>query len=606
MKSIYKLNKLIFLSIIFVIIISTNVYAKELEEVSVDEIRKSIENGTDIYLNGVRIKGDLYLNVNEVLVYGTTDKGLELVSQYLAVTSNISNFENDSYIIDVKGKMIIENSIFENDLYIYNVDFMKYINFHNTTFNGDVYFNNVNFIGNVFFDQVNFMNDARFENSNFSKDANFIHANFNFVSFENTSFANNTNFNSAHFNDKAFFNNVVFSKDANFDQVNFMNDAWFENSNFSKDANFIHANFNFVSFVNTSFANNTNFNSAHFNDNAYFNDAVFKDANFKEVYFMKFVKFQNTSFEGISNFILAHFNGNTFFNNANFKDEVFFSLTVFGDSGNVNHIVSFGGANFRKKACFNGSSFSGYTNFLDANFDDYADFSFTNFNKLHLYGATFKYVNLFQSDYNRVDVKWSAIKNALFFEGSTYLQLIKNFRDIERFDDADEVYYEYQDYKRKSNGGLWDYLTWILCGYGVKPLRTIIVGLFIMLIIFPIIYLLLGMSVFSAIECSFVVFFKGYDPEFARNDLSGSSKLINLIQHMKIWISAKKWPNRYNLNLKKRLNWDLIGKFYINLIGLLNINRKILIKFFMIIETFFGWLILALFIVTLVNVMIRP
>ena len=181
-------------------------------------------------------------------------------------------------------------------------------------------------------------------------------------------------------------------------------------------------------------------------------------------------------------------------------------------------------------------------------------------------------INLNESDYQSIKISWNSLKNdVLIFDGATYIRLIKNFKEIERFDDADDAYYEYREQKRKTEGGLWDYLIWVISGYGVKPLRPIGIGLAIIMV-FPLIYWL-GMSKSAALECSGVAFISGYNRDFVNNEF------------------FTRYPS---LETK---------------IGILSrgiLTGKRLIKFFMFSESLLGWLVLGLFIVTLANVMIRP
>ena len=154
---------------------------------------------------------------------------------------------------------------------------------------------------------------------------------------------------------------------------------------------------------------------------------------------------------------------------------------------------------------------------------------------------------------------------------------------MERFDDADKAYYQHRKQSRKDENGLpWKLIIMELtCGYGVRPLNAVVSGLFLAFILFPIIYMLLGMSFFSALECSCVTFITGYNHEIAKNNNFTNShgwhrKIVELLP--------------YDF-LNKKLSW---------------LTHAGLIKFTLISEGLLGWLILALFLVTLANVMIRP
>lgn len=96
--------------------------------------------------------------------------------------------------------------------------------------------------------------------------------------------------------------------------------------------------------------------------------------------------------------------------------------------------------------------------------------------------------------FNRLYIKWGDIKTHLKyryddeFDWATYSALVKNFRDLVRYDDADNCYYEFrkkhQDAKswlRENRSGisrfdwskLYDHISWRSCGYGVRLRFTI-------------------------------------------------------------------------------------------------------------------------------------
>ncbi len=225
-------------------------------------------------------------------------------------------------------------------------------------------------------------------------------------------------------------------------------------------------------------------------------------------------------------------------------------------------------------------------------------FNSAEFKKIFFSNIRFTKISLNGTDFEEMHVNWNSLKHVLDYNSFVYTKLIKNFRSLEQFDDADDVFYEYKEQRRINDGGLWNYLLWITCGYGVRPLRAIAVGLVVMLIIFPIIYLLMGISLINAFEISCVSFISGYNHQFV------GSELTNPIESMKRWLSTHDRIFKFCMNLKRRLNRDWIIKLIMNLKRIANPTK--LVMFFMIVESIVGWLILGLFIVTLVNVIIRP
>ncbi len=64
---------------------------------------------------------------------------------------------------------------------------------------------------------------------------------------------------------------------------------------------------------------------------------------------------------------------------------------------------------------------------------------------------------------------------------------MKNFKNLEYFEDADDCYYQYrrESQHRKSwqEGAKYsDLLIWAACGYGVRPIHPLILGLFVVVI----------------------------------------------------------------------------------------------------------------------------
>jgi len=77
---------------------------------------------------------------------------------------------------------------------------------------------------------------------------------------------------------------------------------------------------------------------------------------------------------------------------------------------------------------------------------------------------------------------WGQIKDDFIYNGEAYLTLVKNFKNIEYFEDADVCYYQYRRERQAMRG--WgeiakytDILGWVTCGYGVRPRNTLILGL---------------------------------------------------------------------------------------------------------------------------------
>jgi hypothetical protein len=90
------------------------------------------------------------------------------------------------------------------------------------------------------------------------------------------------------------------------------------------------------------------------------------------------------------------------------------------------------------------------------------------------------------SEFSRLEVRWESIRGKIEYDGSTYLALVRNFNNLELFNDADECYY-YRTVRRKEHlkgiiPKLLDYFAWIAYGYGVRPGNPLILSLCLFLI----------------------------------------------------------------------------------------------------------------------------
>ena len=299
-------------------------------------------------------------------------------------------------------------------------------------------------------------------------------------------------------------------------------------------------------------------------------NSIFEDdVDTSRIQFRKKVDFSATTFLGESDFKGADFRGNADFGYADFSGDAYFQYVDFRGvtsflSADFRGNADFWYANFSGDADFIGADFSGDAYFTDADFTGYATFDSTELNKVSFTGATFTSVSLDESEFNQMRVEWSALKDALSADGLTYLRLIKNFRGIEQFEDADAAYYQYrrlsQANKKWSFSKLGDVFIWVTCGYGVKPHYTIGLAL-VLILLFALIY----------------------------------------------------WRGGGIMRLKEgddsRVSfWDA---FYFSVVTFTTVGygdwypvkwcRTVVM-----VEGLFGWLTLALFLVTLANVMIRP
>jgi uncharacterized protein YjbI with pentapeptide repeats len=335
----------------------------------------------------------------------------------------------------ISSKINISNSIIEGDIDFSNTVFLNPISFENTHIMGNITFDNKKCsYQSIFMDEVNFSGSqfngtADFDGSYFNKTANFEKSIFK---------------ESAHFCDSMFKNRTIFYNSS------FISDCYFFGSEFCRNAIFGKSKFcNSVDFDNCIFSGYADFREAEFEGKATFNSNFTKKTDFSD----------------------ATFNGGAYFLNSEFYDDVRFSYT--------RHYrpAYFAKSKFIKSVDFNGSTFNQGIDFRDSKFkgDLYL-------NDVEIRG----FINLTKVKYNILNINWPDDIQLVCDNGPTYLDLIKNFRNLERFEIADNIYFQYRDWKKNQRTWLQrekyiDILALYTCGYGVKIGYTIYLGTFLML-----------------------------------------------------------------------------------------------------------------------------
>ena len=381
------------------------------------------------------------------------------------------------------------------------------------------------------------------KDSIFETDVNFQNTQFReCFNFQNTSFLGKTDFNVTIFGCDAHFEDVCFVGDAHFEDARFGGSAHFEDANFVGDANFRDANFvGDAYFEYARFGGSAHFKYASFGIGAYFYGASFGgDADFWSAIFVFYTNFEYASFGGDADFEYASFGGDADFEYANFGGDTYFL----------------------------DASFDGDADFGSVGFGGDAIFNSTEFNKVSFADITFINVSFYEADFKSMKVEWVSLEDVLVFDGLTYIKLIKNFREMEQFKDADDAYYQYrrqsQANKEWSFSKLGDIFIWLSCGYGVKPWRTAAWAVAIVLIFTP------------------FYFWRGGIKRLKENNED-----------------EKQDVSRYDAFYFSMTTFTTLGYG-----DLYPADRYRMVA--VMIEGLLGWLILALFLVTLANVMIRP
>lgn len=249
--------------------------------------------------------------------------------------------------------------------------------------------------------------------------------------------------NDSIISDSIDLHNIILDEIVTFRRTKFMGLASFAETQFNKDAYFDNSEFN----------NDTLFINSRFNGLAYFAYTKFNRP----------VNFLGAKLRGETDFHISRFNETANFRSAMFEDESNFEATTFTAR------TSFW------KAQFNNANFKG------TRFKDFVDFDYAQFNKsADFFGANFgKELYFNQVKFAKLSITWDSIKGKLVCDGPSYLSLIKNFKDMEQYEDADNSYYQYRDLKRKDSRPLdwskfFDYISWLSCGYGVRWQHTIL------------------------------------------------------------------------------------------------------------------------------------
>lgn len=315
----------------------------------------------------------------------------------------------------------------------------------------------------------------------------------------------------------------IFMENVSFVRSRFLGEARFSGAGFLRQADFGDAFFeDAASFISARFLNDTSFSNAQFSGDAVFLDSRFaSDVDFDDAKFMRSGSFRNAAFEDVR-FFETEFRGQATFLSAIFTGNATFAATRFGSD------VVFRGCIFLRGSTFGLSSFSGLADFGDAEFNETAFLGGVRFSDLAYFaGAGFhrdlilegarlysmqlddvafsekSRINLNSTDYTKFVVHWSLIRDRIIYNGAAYLALVKNYKSLEWFDEADECYYQYRRTGQSLTPWGWDKLSdmisWLSCGYGVRVSFTAFWCLFTILFFGAIFWAGRGMSKFEIV-----------------------------------------------------------------------------------------------------------
>lgn len=312
---------------------------------------------------------------------------------------------------------------------------------------------NSRFTGPLSFSGVTFNEHLDLRGTTFQGNANFAKARFlQDAKFAGSSFLGQADFGDAVFSGLASFTNARFLNDSSFGSVMFEGDAIFMASNFARDVDY---------------------NFAQFRRLGYFERAHFENVSFLETQFGGHVTFLGALFQGNATFAATRFGSDVVFRGAQFLKGNTFGLANFGG------FSDFAGVLFREAAFFGVTRFSDNAYFVNARFDKGLILEDARLYSMQLDNASFgrdATINLNGADFTKFVVRWAAIKDRMVYNGAAYLALVKNYKNLEWFDDADDCYYQYrrigQDLEPWGWAKISDIVSWVSCGYGVRVSYT--------------------------------------------------------------------------------------------------------------------------------------
>jgi len=516
------------------------------DEIQASEILAKIKNGMDVEYSHVVIKGDLDLR----------QLGLPVAQIDLRKNPYTSDIYPDynptrgggwisRNVARFLSKISIEDSIVEGNIDMGYTVFMKPVNFQLTRFNGNVYFTHSIFIEDVNFKGASFREPAIFEGAQFNKNADFASSNF----------AGSASFAESIFDGNADFHGSNFNKSADFSRIQFNNDAYFGYSGPQESSTYGGSYVYDIWPLGTGISGYSDIGMA----------------------FSGFAEFSYSNFKGIADFGERQFNQNAYFRSTTFNELASFNKAIFGNDSYFSSTI------FSKGVDFNMSQFKGNTFFEGTEF--------------------FEFMDLTKITFSRLDIYWPSGTLLICSDGLTYLNLIRNFRDLEHFELADEIYYQYRHWRQDQTSWLdgnkyIDLLAWLSCGYGVRPLYPIYWG-GILILAFGIIY-----WKFEAVQRSNKQYYRiTYAAEYkTAQSLSFNKGCLDLLKRIR-----ERFSTSSSLSFSDAFYFSSMIFFVSHPpTDWRPSDRSGGWKYVIMIEDILGWLLLTLFVVTLTRVMIRP
>ncbi len=380
---------------------------------------------------------------------------------------------------------------------------------------------------------------------------------------------------------------AVFEEGAIFDLLDVSGNTDFEGAHFQKDASFFSSNFSGITYMNyTTFEDYGYFADCRFAKGLHISDSTFQGfADFYGARFYDALLCLNTKFIEGAGFVGCEFGGPTYFGMSSFYGYTSFGGSVFRDLANFvlarfDKAVYFGEILFEGDALFGLAHFGALANFAGTSFVKELNLNSASIDAFVLDNATFESsskIKLKGAEFRRITAPWPLIKGHIVYDGATYLALVKNYQELEWFEDADDCYYDYrrEAQQRKPFGWskIFDYLAWITCGYGVRPSYSFLWSI-ASIILFGIIFYLGGIKKQTVRSDA--------NPERLKD--SQETELVPISFHDGIYFSAL---------------------VYLYSTSTMEFKPTGIYRYLVILEGLLGWFFLSLFLVSLGRVMIR-
>jgi hypothetical protein len=476
-------------------------------------ILDAIEKGNDIFLENVSVDGNLdlsQLSLPELIVNNIRcQKKYNLKSSARIITSSIR-------IVNCRiiGSVNFSSSLFLKSINFKKTQFEKSVSFAGSKFAEDVNFAGAVFLGeeptnflctifdrNIYFDGA-LIKDFIANNSTFYAIASFWGTKFEVSNFIECEFYGETRFMGAIFGGYSTFDSAKFidltnfrtgASSIDFSNAKFAKGAHFGDAQFRKSVVFIWAQFishnqfiNAAYFVGAKFHSRATFEEVLFDGVAHFGYATFfDDVDFKLAKFRDDVDFGDSRFYGHAKFQRVRFNESAYFMNASFWR----NLVLTGARGYEMRLKN---ATFHGGSCISHSyaqiseKIRELESVLACPWDEKCSWK-----KAHLWSKSC--IMLDDSAIFHLYVKWDNIKNHIAYDSASYLALTKNFRDLGEFLEADLCYYQFRELERKKKNinmsKIINMFENFYYGYGVYPFRAIPAS-FIIICIFTALYCL--------------------------------------------------------------------------------------------------------------------